>query len=90
MGRAGGAFVAHVRRRVIVEAAASGLKLGMGGAGDEDRGVEAGTGVLGGYGVFVGSAMFLRGRQDGSKLEMVGQQLARNPNRLCRMICSRT
>lgn len=36
---------------------ASGVRLGTGGAGEDDRGVEAGTGVLGGYGVFVGSAM---------------------------------
>jgi hypothetical protein len=62
MGRGGGALVAHVRRKGIAVAAASGLKLGMGGAGDEDRGVDAGTGVLGGYGVFVGSAMLVQGR----------------------------
>lgn len=41
-----------------VEAVASGPAFGMGGAGDADRGVEAGTGVLGGYGVLFGSAMF--------------------------------
>jgi hypothetical protein len=47
---------------------ASGVRLGMGGAGDEDRGVDAGTGVLGGYGVFVGSAMLAQGVwKDGSE-----------------------
>lgn len=36
---------------------AFGVRLGTGGAGEVDRGVEAGTGVLGGMGVFVGSAI---------------------------------
>lgn len=41
---------------VIVDAL--GVRLGRGGrTGDRDRGVEAGTGVLGGIGVFVGSAI---------------------------------
>jgi hypothetical protein len=33
------------------------VKLGSGGAGEADLGVVDGTGVLGGIGVFVGSAM---------------------------------
>ncbi len=40
--------------------AALGVELGRGGVGDVDRGVDAGTGVLGGIGVFVGSAMAAR------------------------------
>jgi hypothetical protein len=65
-GRADGTLVAYVRRGNVV-VVASGVKLGMGGAGDEDRGVDAGTGVLGGYGVLVGSAMLVRCvRKDGS------------------------
>lgn len=40
-------MVPHVLR-VIGVVVDSGERLGMGGAGDEDRGVDAGTGVLGG------------------------------------------
>ena len=40
--------------------AALGVEFGSGGVGDDDRGVDAGTGVLGGIGVFVGSAMATR------------------------------
>ena len=41
----------------IVAVVAFGVRLGMGRTGEADRGVDAGTGVLGGIGVFVGSAM---------------------------------
>lgn len=61
-GRDGGALVGAGRREIVV-IVALGVRLGIGGAGDEDRGVDAGTGVLGGYGVFVGSAMAVVFRQ---------------------------
>ena len=60
MGRFRGCVVPFGEdRRVngIVDMVAFGVRLGTGGAGDKDLGVVAGTGVLGGIGVFVGSAI---------------------------------
>ena len=56
MGRFGAAAPVGVGED-IVNMVAFGVRLGTGGAGDMDRGVDAGTGVLGGIGVLVGSAM---------------------------------
>jgi hypothetical protein len=56
MGRFGAAAPVGVGGD-IVNMVAFGVRLGTGGAGDMERGVDAGTGVLGGIGVFVGSAM---------------------------------
>jgi len=66
MGRAGAGPPGGVGRDMVAMVA-SGVRLGTGGAGDAERGVDAGTGVLGGIGVFVGSAM-PTSRQSGSKL----------------------
>jgi hypothetical protein len=44
---------------------------GMGGAGDVERGVDAGTGVLGGIGVLVGSAIVLERLAPGANAEAV-------------------
>jgi hypothetical protein len=49
---------------------ASGVKLEMGGAGDVERGVDAGTGVLGGIGVFVGSAIVMTACDEPLSLEV--------------------
>ena len=56
MGRFGAAAPVGVGED-IVNMVAFGVRLGTGGAGDMERGVDAGTGVLGGIGVFVGSAI---------------------------------
>lgn len=54
-GRLGLAVVRE--RSVSADAFGARLGAGCGGAGDDERGVEAGTGVLAGIGVFVGSAI---------------------------------
>jgi len=42
---------------VIADMVGFGDRFGRGGAGDVERGVDAGTGVLAGIGVFTGSAI---------------------------------
>ena len=46
-------------------------RFGIGGAGDAERGVDAGTGVLGGIGVFVGSAIVMERLALGANAEAV-------------------
>jgi hypothetical protein len=49
----------------------SAARLGIGGAGEVERGVDAGTGVLGGHGVFVGSAIVMERLAPGANAEAV-------------------
>jgi hypothetical protein len=59
----------------MADMVAFGNRLGTGGAGDIDRGVDAGTGVLGGIGVFAGSAIVATwGNKTSLELKKLGSE----------------
>ncbi len=62
MGRRGAGALGEVGDDMVDSfKTAAAVRMGRAGTGEVERGVEAGIGVLGGIGVFVGSAMAVDG-----------------------------